>query len=158
MTQAEFAEAVRLCEDKLFRIAYLSLRSYADCQDAVQEALLKAWSARGQLKDARYFDTWLTRILLNVITDMARRSARRPTSPLTDDLPAEFQPPDPDLRNAIRALDAHLRAPLLLKCVSGYSVSETAHMLHITPTQVRWRLEQARRKLRTQLADKEALL
>ena len=159
MTRDEFEEGVRQCEDKLFRIAYLSLRNWADCQDAVQEALIKAWLASASLKHAEYFDTWLVRILINVLRDAARRAARHPTLELKGDYPgAEFAPPDPDLAQAIRALDGRLRAPLLLKYVAGYSVGEVARILRITPAQARWRLEQARKKLRASLGDREATL
>ena len=159
MTRDEFEQAVRGCEDKLFRIAFLSLRNWADCQDAVQEALLKAWSASASLKHAEYFDTWLVRILINVIRDATCRAARHPTLELSDAYPgADFVPPDPDLANAVRALDGRLRAPLLLKYVAGYSVGEVARILRITPAQARWRLEQARKKLRASLGDREATL
>ena len=128
MTKAEFEQGVRRNQDKLFRMAYLSLRSYADCQDAVQEALLKGWAAR------------------------------RLTSELTNEIPADFAPPDPDLRDAIRALDGKLRAPLLLRYIAGYSIGETARLLRITPAQVRWRLERAKKQLRAQLGDKEEII
>ena len=154
MTKAEFEQGIRRNQDKLFRMAYLSLRSYADCQDVVQETLLKAWAAR----DSEYFDTWLTRILLNVINDFCRRAARRLTSELTNEIPADFAPPDPDLRDAIRTLDGKLREPLLLRYIAGYSISETARLLRITPAQVRWRLERAKKQLRAQLGDKEEII
>lgn len=159
MTQEEFAEAVHACQEQLFRMAYLYLRNYQDCQDAVQEALMRAWRARRSLKRPEYFETWLIRILLNVMKDFARRAARHPVAPLEGDVRACPEPPDPDLRDAIRALDARLRAPLLLRCVAGYSVGETARLLGITTAQVRWRLERARKQLRAQLkTDEEAIL
>ena len=95
MTKAEFEQGIRRNQDKLFRMAYLSLRSYADCQDVVQETLLKAWAARDSLKHAEYFDTWLTRILLNVINDFCRRAARRLTSKLTNEIPPTLRRPIP---------------------------------------------------------------
>ncbi len=42
MNKQEFTDRVVACEQRLFRIAYLTLGSYANCEDAVQEALLKA--------------------------------------------------------------------------------------------------------------------
>ena len=155
MTKAEFAQRALMCQDKLFRMAYLSLRSYADCQDAVQEALLKAWAKRDSLKHEEYFDTWLIRILLNVIKDQCRRSARRQLQPLVESQSPDIEPLNTDLRDAVRALDEKLRTPLLLKYISGYSVDETARMLHITPAQVRWRLEVGKKRLKEQLGDKE---
>ena len=155
MTKAEFTQRALLCQDKLFRMAYLSLGSYADCQDAVQEALLKAWAKRDSLRHAEYFDTWLIRILLNVIKDQYRCAAHRQIQPLIDNHAADMEPVTTDLRDAVRALDEKLRTPLLLKYISGYSVDETARMLHITPAQVRWRLELGKKRLRAQLDDKE---
>ena len=96
--------------------------------------------------------------MLNVINDFCRRAARRLTSELTNEIPADFAPPDPDLRDAIRALDGRLRAPLLLRYIAGYSIGETARLLRITPAQVRWRLERAKKQLRAQLGDKEEII
>ena len=42
--------------------------------------------------------------------------------------------------------------------IAGYSIGETARMLRITPAQVRWRLERAKKQLRAQLGDKEEII
>ena len=41
-----FAAGAEACTGLLYRVAYTILRNDADCQDAVQEALLKAWAGR----------------------------------------------------------------------------------------------------------------
>ena len=58
------------------------------------------------------------------------------------------------LRDALRAVPEHLRLPLLLHHMEGYSLQEVADMLHISVAAARGRVYQARQKLRQQL-DKE---
>ena len=72
MDRQQFTERARKLEARLYRIGYGLLREEQDRMDAVQEALLKAWRYCGHLKDDAYFDTWLTRIFINVRVDSAR--------------------------------------------------------------------------------------
>ena len=52
------------------------------------------------------------------------------------------------MRDAIFALPLSLRLPLLLHYMEGYSVKETARMLHLPETTVHWRLHAARKRIR----------
>lgn len=65
MDEREFEQRVRACTQKLFRICYALLPERADRDDAIQEALIKAWRRRGTLRDLALFETWLTRIAIN---------------------------------------------------------------------------------------------
>jgi RNA polymerase sigma-70 factor (ECF subfamily) len=152
MDAREFTDRVVACEEKLFRIAYLTLGGYAQCEDAVQEALVKAWAGRNSLRDPAYFETWLVRILLNECHNLQRRA--RPEAELPENY-APAKPSDPGLRDALAALDGKYRAPLILRHVAGYSVAEAAKILRVTAGVVKWRLEQAKRKLREMLSDGE---
>ena len=64
------------------------------------------------------------------------------------------EPVDLGLRDALRAVPEHLRLPLLLHHMEGYSLQEVADMLNISVAAARGRVYQARQKLRQQL-DKE---
>lgn len=156
MDKREFTGRVIACEKKLFRIAYLTLGRYGACEDAVQEALLKAWEGRGALREPAYFDTWLIRILINECRNLKRWTASRPAVALPDDIPLP-DPPDPALRDALMKLDERYRAPLILHHLEGYSVRETASMLRMTGGVVRWRLEKGKQVLRRLLDDGEGL-
>ena len=48
----------------LYRISMSILRHEADCRDAVQQALLNVWAARGRLEETR-FRSYLTRAVIN---------------------------------------------------------------------------------------------
>ena len=73
MDKQTFSEQVMSMGDSLYRVARTILRSPADCEDAVQEAVAKAWEKRGALREERYFRTWLTRIVLNECYALCRR-------------------------------------------------------------------------------------
>ena len=155
MTEREFSDRVRALRGPLWRVAWTILRSGADCDDAIQEALLRAWTRIDSLRDERRFATWLTRILINECKSLLRRRARRPQAPL-ESAPEPAAPQgNPYLRDAILALPLEHRLPLALHYMEGYSVRETARMLGLPETTVQWRLHAARRKLRDDLNERE---
>lgn len=57
MNRTDFISRVRDCERRLYRVARTMLRSDADCEDAVQEALLRAWAKLPSLREERFFET-----------------------------------------------------------------------------------------------------
>ena len=149
MSEREFSQRAMRCAPKLWRIAYLILRNGADCDDAVQEALLRAWAHIGSLRDPALFETWLVRILINAARTQLRR--RPDAARLAEALPAEEPPPDGALRDAIRGLEMKYRVPLVLHHLEGYSLEECAAMLRLPVSTVKWRLHQARKQLKDAL-------
>jgi RNA polymerase sigma factor (sigma-70 family) len=68
-------------------------RDPALAEDAVQEALLKAWRARDQFRGEAERDTWLHRIAINAALELVRR--RGPMADLDVDAP-EYDTPGSD--------------------------------------------------------------
>ena len=152
MTVQEFSERALSCAARLHRISYLILGREADCEDAVQETLLRAWSRLDTLREEQFFETWLIRILINECYSMLRR--RKKVIPL-DEVPEPAAPPDADrtLHDAIARLDRKLRLPVVLHYMEGYSVGEVAELLRLPAGTVKTRLFKARKILRLQLID-----
>ena len=76
MTGEAFAKAVTEMTQTLYRVSCSQLPNEADREDAVQEALRRAWEKRGSLRNEEYFRTWVVRILLNVCHDIQREGKR----------------------------------------------------------------------------------
>lgn len=150
MTSEEFATRVEAMLPTLWRIAATELRAEADREDAIQEALLRAWASRGQLREERYLQTWLIRILLNVCKTQRKRQKRAVPVAEVPDRPG---PPDEDgaLREAFLRLEPRYRQPLLLHYAEGYSVQEVAAMLHLPQGTVKSHLSRGRARLRDAL-------
>ena len=152
MSDQEFTTRVRAMERKLYRIAHAILWSDADCADAIQEAVFKGWMKRGGLRDERYFETWMVRILINECKNLIRRLKLAPL-PLDETIRAGGDEPGVDLhlRAALIQLPEKYRTVLLLHHLEGYSIDEVARILKLTPSLVKSRLHQARRLLRKNL-------
>ena len=76
MDREEFASRVNAKRSQLYRTAYLYLGREADALEAVDEAVYQALRHLRQLREERYFETWLTRILLNECHRELRRRKR----------------------------------------------------------------------------------
>lgn len=100
----------------------------ADALEAVDEAVYQALRALGQLREAAFFETWLTRILLNTChRELRRRNRFHPGG--EDALPDTAGPDAYDglpLREAVGRLPEELRAVVILRFFTGYTQSETA--------------------------------
>ena len=149
MFKADFIARVRACERRLYRVARTILRSDADCEDAVQETLLRAWSKLDTLRDEQYFETWLIRILINECKTQLRR--RR----ITDEIPESLPAPESvhPLLTALQELPEKYRIPLELHCIEGFSVHEAARMLRLPEGTVKWRLSRGRALLKKELGE-----
>lgn len=148
MDKSEFSERVRRCQERLWRISYMILQNEADCDDAVQEALVRAWKYRWKLREKDYFETWLVRILINASRSIA---AKRKNDVDISDLQIAAKAEDESLKNEIGRLDLKYRLPLVLHYIEGYSVGEISQMTHLPVSTVKWRLHAARKMLREAL-------
>jgi RNA polymerase sigma-70 factor (ECF subfamily) len=74
---AAFAELVAPHLDMAFRAAFLIAGSAADAQDAVQEALVKAWAALERFRSDAPFRPWLVRIAINEAHNRRRAVGRQ---------------------------------------------------------------------------------
>jgi len=153
---AWFSREIEKLGPTLFRVAFAILRNRTDCEDAAQNAVLKAYRNLGTLKKRAYFKTWLIQILKNECFDMLRR--RRPTLDVEGQgsLSYEMNVPDLDLNRAFDALSAEERLTITLYYYEGYDTREIAKLTEVSEGTVRSRLSRARSSLRVQLQGKEA--
>ena len=150
MDKSYFTAEIEACSDMMYRVAWSILRNNADVQDALQDAVLKAWEKRDKLRDEKLFRTWITRILINACYD-TQRKRRRIVS--MDEIPESTvsNAPDPELALALQALPEKLRLPLVLCYSEGMSYEEAADVLRISITTLRGRLSRGKEELRKEL-------
>jgi RNA polymerase sigma-70 factor (ECF subfamily) len=149
-----FALLVDTHRHRLYTLAVRELGSAADADDAVQEALIRAWRALPRFRAEASFATWIYRICLNAIHDQRARSARGGGVPLTD----VVEPADPrdalveaelsgDLQQALAALDETYRTAVILYDVLGRSYGEVAEALGVPEGTVKSRIFRGRTEL-----------
>jgi RNA polymerase sigma-70 factor (ECF subfamily) len=143
---------------RLYAIARRILRDGYAADDAVQDALVKAWRELRGLRDPGAFDAWLQRLLINACHDHARRTRRRTF--VTSVLPIDREEPRDDiaqladrdeLERAFLKLSVEHRAVLVLTHYVGLPAPEVAQILRIPPGTVASRLHYGARAMRTAL-------
>ena len=155
LDERQFSQRVRACEQKLYNTARMLLPCQADCEDAEQEALFKAWARLDSLRDTGRFEAWLMRILIDECKMLLRRRRAHRESALTG-AEEDFRVPDAppgaeEMRAALRALEEKYRLPLLLHLAEGFEVVEVARMLRLSQEAVKWRIHKGRQLLRAAL-------
>ena len=141
--------------DQLFATATLMLRDRGRAEDAVQEALVRAWRDLRSLRDPQRLDAWLRRLLVNACRDESRRGRRHETNVRL--LPDHDRPTsdssgalaDRDaIDRGLRILTADHRAVIVHHYYLGLSMSEIADALGIPVGTAKSRLHHARLALR----------
>lgn len=130
MTQTEFAVRADQMKARLYRTAYLYLGSEAIALDAVDETVYKGLKALPRLRQEDYFETWMTRILINECKQELRRRKRELSMATLPETAAEDFDALP-LKEAIRRLPTELKEVVLLRFFTGLTQAETARTLGI---------------------------
>jgi len=141
--------------DRLFRVAKLILRDVDQAEDAVQDALVRAWRELPRLRDPDRFDAWIRRMVVNACYDTARKQRRRVEvhvlppageSDRSNDLIVRER-----LEGAFRRLPVDQRAVLVLHHYIGLSLLEVAEAAGVPVGTAKSRLHYATRSMRAAL-------
>ncbi len=157
MDKKEFSKRVMEAERSLYHVSKVLLFHEADCEDVVQNAILKAYLKRDSLREVKFFKTWLTRILINECYQFLRTKKQEVSY---DDYMAQEPAEEKDyteLYDAIRKLDKKHKLPIVLYYIEGYSVEEIAGTLKIPSGTVKSRLSKGRKLLKDLLESEEIL-
>ena len=157
MEREEFGLRAEAVKGRLYRTAYLYLGSDADALEAVDEAVYQALRALKQLRQPEFFETWITRILLNECHKELRRRRRFSGE---DALPETAGPDVYDalpLREAICRLPEELRTVVILRYFTGLTLQETADSLGLPVGTVSTRQRKALQLLRLELGEEESV-
>ena len=153
MDKNEFAARTEAVRQRLYRTAYLYLGSEADALEAVDEAVYQALRALKKLRQPAFFDTWLTRILLNECHKELRRRKRFSGEETFPDTAGPDAYDGLPLKDAVRRLPEDLRAVIILRFFAGLSQAETAAALEVPQGTVATRQRRALQLLRLELGE-----
>lgn len=154
LTETEFALRADGLKGRLYRTALLYLGGEAHAVDAVDECVYRGLRACKKLRQPEFFDTWLTRILINVCNaELRRRKREVPMAELPETAREEFDALP--LKDAVGRLPEALRAVIVLRYFTGLTLAATAAALDIPQGTVVTRQRKALALLRLELTDEE---
>ena len=169
----KFQDLVKRYEAKLYNFSLRMCRDPSDAEDMIQDTFLNVFR---YLKNFRYetkFKNWLYKVAASTCFKKRRKSKFAPDKELSLE---EFLPNDeaekPDhvpqwalmpldkllneelagvINKAIITLPKKYRMIILLRDIEGFSTTETAQILNLSPSNVKVRLHRARLYLREKL-------
>ena len=163
-----FEQLVRRYERRLLRMSQTVIRNREDSEDAVQEALLKAFQNLAKFREDSQFSTWLIRITVNQSLMKLRKQRAHKEVSLDEDFQADGdvlpldvpdRSPNPEqlcwaselrdiLARTVEELRPILRTVFVLRDVEGLSIDQTARVLNLSQSAVKARLWRVRLHLR----------
>lgn len=150
----KFEQLVRASTDTLYRVSMSMLKNEHDAQDAVSEAILKAYENLHKLRKEEYFKTWLVRILINECKLILRKSDRI-ISDVNEKMPEITSRDNPylsvEVGEAINSLPEKIRLVIVMFYVEDYSIKDIKRVLNIPEGTVKSRLSKGRALLKEQL-------
>ncbi|USK57732.1 sigma-70 family RNA polymerase sigma factor (plasmid) [Cytobacillus solani] len=139
-------------KDKLYRVAFSYVRNEEDAVDVFQQTTLFAIESIHQLKEPKYFSTWLTRICINLSIKVLRDKQKvisieninaENASGRNVSLEEKI-----DLLDAICKLDEKYKTVLILKYYNDLTMEQIAENINMplgtVKTNIRRGLEQLR--------------
>jgi RNA polymerase sigma-70 factor (ECF subfamily) len=165
---AAFEQLVKRYDRRLLRISQTVTRNREDSEDAVQEALLKAFQKLSDFREDSQFSTWLIRITVNQSLMKLRKQRTYKEVSLDEDFQADGdvlpldvpdRAPNPEqlcwaselrdiLVRTLEELRPILRTVFVLRDVEGLSIEQTARVLNLSQAAVKARLWRVRLHLR----------
>lgn len=160
---------VRAYQVRAVRAAYLVTRDRAMAEDIVQAAFLRAFARIEQFDAGRPFGPWFLRSVVNDAVKAAAHAGRSlsleasfgEAQPSFSELLADPRPGPADqveaaeLRRtvwaALEQLPAPQRAAVVLRFYLGMSEAEMSDEMDCPPGTIKWRLHEARRRLKVLL-------
>lgn len=138
--------------NQYYRLAYRYARHEADAFDIVQNGAYKAIKGSHALKEPRYAQTWIYRIMLNECFQYLKRPSASSYEEMQDRYglegeAAEDRYADIDLQRALDMLEERDRSVVILKYFEDMKLSEIAEILEENVNTVKSRLYRSLRKL-----------
>jgi RNA polymerase sigma-70 factor, ECF subfamily len=156
-------ELVQRHQAAVYRAACAALRTPEDAEEVAQDAFVRAFAALGRYRGEASFRTWVLKIAWRRALTRRRRNVwllRRESSvDLTAFRDGGAGPEQQaaggvlhqHLRRLIAGLPPKLRDVLLLEQTGDYKYEEIATIVGVPIGTVKWRISEARRRLRAEL-------
>ena len=161
-----FEQLIKENKLKMYKVAKSILKNEDDICDAIQNALMSAYSNLSKLQNNKYFSTWLIRILINKSYDIINKNQRSYSTTTdideynSDENLKSFDSYNSEslIENVLCELEDDLKTITVLYYYNDYSVGDISIILNIPEGTVKSRLSRARKKIYEIIKSEEDVL
>ena len=162
ISRERYAELVQGGKARYYRTAYCYVKNEHDALDIIGEAALRGLRSLGSLENSEYFDTWMTRIVINAAIDHIRRASRRAEcgdealESVAADEGALDADTSLDLYAALDVLNERDKSCVILRYFEDRTFSEIADILGEPEPTIKSRLYRSLNKMRAHMEGETA--
>lgn len=143
-------------KEQLYRTAFAYVKNKEDALDIIQETVYKAYVSIDKLREPKYFNTWITKILINTSITFMKKNNK--IIYLEDELNyfidvENNQDEKLDLLNAIDKLEEKIKRVIILKYLNDLTISDVAKILEIPEGTAKTYLNKGLSKLKIYLGE-----
>ena len=149
----QFGKLIRLCSPNMYRLAVGMLQNQQDAEDAVSEAVLRAYENIGKLRNAEKFKPWIMQITANEARKIYNQRKRTVASEHLEKFMPIFEDERHELWDAVMKLDMVFREVIILFYYDQLSIREIGQTLNVKEGTVKSRLSRGKSQLREMLAE-----
>lgn len=133
--------------NKYYKLAFSYVHNDSDAMDIVQDSAYRAIKNAELLKNQKYVDTWIYRIVINQCKTFLSKN-KQITDGISDvNISFNDKYENIDLKNALNALDNDEKAIIILRFFEDLKIEDIASVLDIKVNTVKSRLYRCLRKL-----------
>lgn len=141
----------------LYKTAFAYVKNKQDAQDIVSDTVYKAYISIKKIKNPEFFNTWLTRILINCALDFIKKRKKVIYMDEIHPISKESTSVDPaqsiDMYHAIDKLEEKYKTVIILKYFQDLTLKEISEILKIPIGTVKTHLHQALKCMRIELKE-----
>jgi len=153
-----FEELINIYFDRLYKEAYLRCKYEDDAKEIVQETIYKAYKNIKNLKEPKYFKTWISKILINVANDYLRKNGIIDLNHNKEDYICEVHNDNNvdvkiDLYNAIDELEDKYKDAIILRYINDLKLEEISIILDRPVNTIKTHLRKAIKDMKNLLKE-----
>ncbi len=155
MRREFFCENVNKYRTQLYAIAFTILKNETDTEDAVCNAILKAYEHLDELKEPEKFKAWLITITRNEALQIIRKRLSLPGNEKVEALLGASYDNHDELWDVVQNLKEEYRIVIVLYYYGELSIKEIEEVLNIPIGTVKSRMNRGREMLKELLEKKK---
>ncbi|HHD2753060.1 TPA: sigma-70 family RNA polymerase sigma factor [Clostridium perfringens] len=146
-----FGILIKNNKEYLYKMAFLYVKDEQDALEVIHETVYRAFLNIEKLKKAKFFNTWITRILINVSIDFLKRKGK--SEILDESIPTIKEKSEVsteeklDLYNAIDLLNDNYKTVIIMMYFNDMKIKDIAKIMEIPENTVKTYLRRAKQAL-----------
>lgn len=146
-----FGILIKSNKEYLYKMAFLYVKDEQDALEVIHETVYRAFLNIEKLKKAKFFNTWITRILINVSIDFLKRKGKNQmldeSTPIIKEKCEISTEEKLDLYNAIDLLNDNYKTVIIMMYFNDMKIKDISKVMETPENTVKTYLRRAKQAL-----------